>query len=261
MYFCGINTENLLMESYFGIRYCFDKRKVHAVIEKMVINQTSGYVCVADGVTLAMSHRNENLKNVLKEANLITCDSGWVPVYLKSLYSINRNQYSGSDLMMDIVEMKKYTIMFLGSSGNILTSLKEQLTKKDSRIEYMDFLSLPFMDVEEFDYQQIAQTVHKSNPDIILVSLGMPKQEFFMNKLRPHINKGVLIGVGAAFKFHSGLSNEKRAPRWMIKAKLEWVHRIFSEPKKQIKRCSLIFTTMPGIYWKEYRIKKQNEFN
>ncbi|MDL2223002.1 WecB/TagA/CpsF family glycosyltransferase [Bacteroidales bacterium OttesenSCG-928-M11] len=244
------------MESYFGIRYCFEKDKVHSTIENMVNSQTSGYVCVADGVTLAMSYKNSGLKTVLDNASLITCDSGWVPLYLKSLYSINKEQYSGSDLMMDLIEQKKYNILFIGSSDTTLAALKEELTKKDARIGQMGFISLPFREVDKFDYDQIAQTIEVNSPDIIFVSLGMPKQEFFMSRLKPYITKGVMIGVGAAFKFHSGLPNEKRAPRWMIKSKMEWVYRIFSEPKKQIKRCSLILVTMPRIYWKEYR-KKQ----
>ena len=78
-----------------------------------------------------------------------------------------------------------------------------------------------------------------------------------MNHLKPHLKKGVMIAVGAAFNFHSGLDNApRRCPKWMHKMHLEFVHRIFMEPKKQIKRCWGIVTTLPAIFNKERKIKK-----
>lgn len=215
-----------------------------------------GYVCVADGVTLSMSYRNKELREILEESSMTVCDSGWVPLYLRLLYHIEREQYSGSDLLIDIVNMEKYNMMFIGASNATLDALKTRLSQKDPGIASMPFTSLPFRAVEGFDYPKIAQQINVNNPDIIFVSLGMPKQEFFMHRLLPYLNRGILIGVGAAFKFHSGLSNQKRAPQWMIKAKIEWLHRIFSEPEKQLKRCGLIVSSLPSIYIKEYKKKK-----
>ena len=65
-------------------------------------------------------------------------------------------------------------------------------------------ISLPFMPVENFDYQSIANKINKIEPDIIWVSLGAPKQEIFMNKIKPLLNHGVLFGIGAAFNFYIG---------------------------------------------------------
>lgn len=223
----------------------------------MTLTNRKTYVCVADGVTLSLSHKNEELRKVLDESGINVCDSGWVPLYLKSLYKVDREQYSGSNLLMDLVSAKKYKFMFLGATEEILSALKTQLSALDSRISDMPFLELPFLSIDEFDYSQIAQSINEVSPDIIFISLGMPKQEFFMHRLKPYLNKGVLIGVGAAFKFHSGLQGNKRAPQWMIRYKMEWVYRILSEPKKQIKRCALIIGSMPMIYFKEYKKIRQ----
>jgi len=245
------------MEEYFGIKYTFGKDAIHSKIESMLDSDQKGYVCVADGVTLSMSQKNKELKKVLDESSFTVCDSGWVPLYLRLLYGIEREQYCGSDFLIDIVKAKKYRIMFLGASNSTLDALQKNLSKKNEQVVSMSFASLPFLDVKEFDYPKIAEDIKNDNPDIIFVSLGMPKQEYFMHLLLPYLEKGILIGVGAAFKFHSGLLNQKRAPQWMIKAKIEWIHRIFSEPKKQIKRCSLIIFSMPFIYLKEYKKKKK----
>ena len=71
-----------------------------------------------------------------------------------------------------------------------------------------------------------------------------------MSKLNPYLKRGVQIAVGAAFKFYSGLE-EKRAPEWMRRMHLEFVYRIFAEPKKQWARCKLIIRTLPRIFREE----------
>ena len=96
--------------------------------------------------------------------------------------------------------------------------------------------------------------MEESEADIIWVALGAPKQEIFMSKLKPHLKRGVMIAVGAAFKFHCGI-DEKRAPQWMLKVHLEWVYRIMRSPKKQLKRCSMIILTLPRLLIEEWRRK------
>jgi len=245
------------MERFFDINYTFGRAAAWETIDKLLLSPQKGYVCVADGVTLAITYRNQALKNVLEQSSMTVCDSAWVPTYLRWIYGIKREQYCGSDFLMDAVKSQKYKLLFLGSSPETLQALQKRLAEWNEKIAETTFFPLPFKKVEDFDYQEIAGIIQKENPDLILISLGMPKQEFFMQNLIPFLQRGILIGVGAAFKFHSGLLNQKRAPKWMIRAKIEWIHRIFSEPKKQIARCWLIFTTLPFIFWKEYRLSKK----
>ena len=76
-----------------------------------------------------------------------------------------------------------------------------------------------------------------------------------MSRLKPHLRHGVMIAVGAAFKFYSGVS-EKRAPEWVVKAHLEFVYRIGQEPKKQLRRCGRIVTVLPRLFLQERRRAK-----
>ena len=132
------------------------------------------------------------------------------------------------------------------------------MTKLDPKVADMRFEELPFRKVEDFDYQGIADMINQDAPDIIWVSLGAPKQENFMNRLQPYLNRGVMFGFGAIFNFYSGLDNApKRAPQFMINLHLEWLDRIFREPKKQLRRCAMIAKTLPKVYVAEKR-KKEN---
>lgn len=244
------------MERYFDIGYEFDQQTVLDTIDQLVDEDRKGYICVADGVTLSMSQNYKLLREVLDRSSLTVCDSGWVPLFLKWIYGISRKQYSGTELFGDVIAKKKYSMYFLGTSNAILKPLREKLSERDARIADMSFVSLPFRPVESFDYEGIAARINEEMPDVIWVSLGMPKQEIFMYNLLPYLNEGVMIGVGAAFKFASGMPGNGRAPKWMVKCKLEWLYRIMKEPKKQIGRCWLIIRTVPGLLVKEYKTKK-----
>lgn len=78
----------------------------------------------------------------------------------------------------------------------------------------------------------------------------LAKNVNLMDRLLPHLHYGVLLGVGAAFKFYSG-TDEKRAPQWMRKAHLEFIFRILQDPKKQLKRCWGIISTLPRMIREE----------
>jgi N-acetylglucosaminyldiphosphoundecaprenol N-acetyl-beta-D-mannosaminyltransferase len=71
-------------------------------------------------------------------------------------------------------------------------------------------------------------------PDILLVGLGSPKQEQLIRALRPHLPATWMVGVGISFSFVAG--EIKRAPVWMRKAGVEWVHRLAQEPRRLAKR-------------------------
>ena len=242
------------MERYFHINYEFEPSAARERIAQQIAEQEAGYVCVADANILQQVHNDLGYRKVVEGAMFSICDSSWVPVFLRWIYGIDRGQYCGSSIFKDVVEMKCYRQFFMGTSDEILSALKANLTKIDPNIEGMSFHELPFCDVEDFDYPAIAEMVNRDNPDIIWVALGAPKQEIFMNKLRPYLRRGVLIAVGAAFKFYSGME-EKRAPAWMRRFKLEFVYRVYAEPKKQWTRCRHIITSLPRILQEERRHK------
>ena len=243
------------METYFNIRYEFEREVVHDRIARQLESGTADYICVTDGVILNTANCNPDYLEVVNGGMFAVCDSSYVPLYLRWIYGIERHQYCGSEIFMDIVNSRKYRMCFMGTNQSILDGLRENLMKINPDVEVMMFSELPFISVDEFDYAEIARQINEDNSDIIWVALGAPKQEIFMNRLKPHLNHGVMIAVGAAFKFYSG-KDEKRAPEWMIRNHLEFVYRIFSEPKKQIKRCWGIVSTLPRLLCEEYRRKK-----
>lgn len=245
------------MRTYFNIRYEFDRERVHDRIAGQVAAGKADYVCVADGVILNIANRDPEYLKIVNGGMFSICDSSYVPLYIKWIYGKQYEQYCGSQIFMDIVRLRKYRMIFMGTSQPTLNGLRNNLSKENPDVVDMQFVELPYKAVEEFDYEGIARMIEADGADIIWVALGAPKQEIFMNRLKPYLKHGVMIAVGAAFKFYSGLE-EKRAPEWMLKAHLEFVYRILRDPKKQLKRCGWIVVTLPGLLYGEWRRKHNN---
>lgn len=243
------------MQTYFKIRYEFNRDAVSNAIDRRLKEPGADYICVADGVILNTANRNEEYLRVVNGGMFSICDSSFVPLYLKWIYGTTYQQYCGSQIFQDLIASRKYRMIFLGTQQPILDGLKLQLKQLNPDVKQMQFIELPFRDVKDFDYPAIAKLIEEDGADIVWVALGAPKQEYFMANLQPHLSHGVMIAVGAAFKFFSG-TETNRAPEWMVRNHLEFVHRIFKEPKKQIRRCYDIIRTLPGLLYQESRRKR-----
>ena len=247
------------MPVHFGINFEFDRAVFDKIVEEHVENKKVGYICVVDGNNFSTAKRNQLHMEVLNGSIMNNCDSTWIAKILNWIHGTKYKHMNGPDLFLQYIKKQEYKHLFLGASKTVLDGLKTEMTKLDPAVADMHFEELPFREVNEFDYKDIAAMINEYAPDIIWVSLGAPKQEQFMYYLKPYLNQGVMFGVGAAFNFYSGQANApKRAPEWMRRIGMEWVYRIFSEPKKQLKRNFIFLVDLPSAIREE--IKKKNTF-
>lgn len=246
------------MEKFFDIRYEFNKELVWKRIDSQIAFGKPDYICVADGVVVNHVQRNPDYRQTVNNGMFAICDSGWVPLYLKWIYGIRRSQYAGPMIFKDVVSQGKHRMIFLGTDRPTLDSLRLRLAQLNPAVLEMTFCELPYRSVEDFDYASIAQMIEADGAQVIWIALGAPKQDYFMRRLKPYLKHGVMIGVGAAFNFYSGI--EQRAPEWMIRRHLEFIYRIFQSPKKQMNRCWGIVTSLPGMLLGEWRRKKSQGY-
>ena len=246
------------MERYFNLSLEFDKSKVDAIIEDHIKKGIPGYVCSLDGNNFSVGYTDPSHHDILEGAIVNNIDSSWVPVMINSIYKTNYRNYIGTNLFIEYVRKCRYRQFFIGANRKILDGLKSELSKIDPKINDMRFEELPFRKVEDFDYAGIAEMINQDSPDIIWVSLGCPKQEQFMSRLKPFLKRGVMFGFGAIFNFYAGdASEEKNAPKWMSNTKIEWIFRFFQNPKKQGKRISLALKVFTRAYIDERNRAKQ----
>tara|TARA_B100001750_G_scaffold231158_1_gene229013 strand:+ start:234 stop:968 length:735 start_codon:yes stop_codon:yes gene_type:complete len=94
------------------------------------------------------------------------------------------------------------------------------------------------------EVERIAASI-EGDPDIVLVGLGSPKQEFLIQKLRQRFPKTWFMGVGITFSFVAG--EVARAPEWMQRAGVEWVHRMVQDPGRLVRRYLIEDLPFAGV--------------
>lgn len=245
------------MQKYFNISLEFNHSLLRETIESTISNNEKGYVCIVDANVLTIAHKNENYCAVLNSSLINSCDGSSIAMIAGIVHKKNFRAWNGPDIFSYYIE-KNYKQLLLGSNSDTTNEIKQILTNKGIQNTNIFELPLPFNSVEDFDYESIAKFINELGPNIIWVSLGAPKQELFMSKLLPYINKGVMFGIGAAFNFYIGKINLPKANIGSLK--FIWISRIFSEPKKQLSRIIPYIGLMPKLYFQERsRIQKQNK--
>src|SRR5205814_6808681 len=111
----------------------------------------------------------------------------------------------------------------------------EELARKNPGLRLAGTYSPPFgFDKSNAEMAKITQMLADTNPDIIYVGLGFPKQERLIEKLRPALPRAWFLGIGISFSFVAG--EAKRAPLWLQRRGLEWLDRLWQEPGRLPKR-------------------------
>jgi len=208
---------------------------------------------VVDSNVLTMAQNSSLYKHVLNNSLINTCDGSSIAALVSWIHREKYRALSGPEIFEFYIE-KDYKHLLLGSTPEITDNIKKVLISKNLDHINLKTISLPFMSVEDFDYQSIANKIKNIEPDIIWVSLGAPKQEIFMNKIEPLLDKGVLFGIGAAFNFYIKKLNPVRFKIGALG--FNWLNRLFNEPRKITKRLLPYILLLPELYWDEKKRKQ-----
>jgi N-acetylglucosaminyldiphosphoundecaprenol N-acetyl-beta-D-mannosaminyltransferase len=155
---------------------------------------------------------------------------------LRRLGHPDQLRISGPDLMWQICEQAPasgVSCFLYGATDATLAKLTSALGQAFPELQIAGAYAPPFRALSEAEDLDVIDRINASGAGIVWVGLGCPKQELWMAAHRGRI-QAVMLGVGAAFDFHSGVV--KRAPPWMRRVGLEWLHRLCSNPGRLWKR-------------------------
>lgn len=197
----------------------------------------SRYVCIRDVHGIMQTQGNSELLRIHNEAGLVTPDG--MPLVWIGRHRAGKmvGRVSGADLVDALCAVsvdKKIRHYFYGGKEGVALSMAASLQDKYPGLQVAGTFSPPFGDISVEEDQAISDTIAASSADIVWVGLSTPKQEYWMRDHVGRIPGATLIGVGAAFDFHTG--QVPRAPRWMQRSGLEWLHRLVSEPRRLWRR-------------------------
>jgi N-acetylglucosaminyldiphosphoundecaprenol N-acetyl-beta-D-mannosaminyltransferase len=116
----------------------------------------------------------------------------------------------------------------------VLEQMVGKLRQQYPQLQVAGMHAPPFRALTAHERRDIVGLINASQPDIVWIGLGAPKQELWMAEHIQDLKAPVMVGVGAAFDFLAGVKAE--APRWMQQASLEWLFRLAKEPRRLWKR-------------------------
>jgi N-acetylglucosaminyldiphosphoundecaprenol N-acetyl-beta-D-mannosaminyltransferase len=221
----GISVDSVTMQEAVEIVRGFLKsEKVHTIY-------------TPNAEIMMSAQRDPELKNILLSADLIVADGYGVVLASRILGRSVPEKVSGFDLMKEIFRefAKNHTRYFLfGSKPGIADLAAENIVRDFPCAEIAGTRNGYF---SEDDEEGIVKLINDSNPDVLLVALGAPKQEKWINKYKDRLNAKVCIGVGGTIDILSG--KVELSPDFFRRNGLEWMYRLYKEPRRAKRMLDL----------------------
>lgn len=198
-------------------------------MKQCLIQEEKKFIVTANPETLMFAEKDGEFREILLNPNTtIVADGIGVIKGAKLLKMGLEHRVLGVDLATELLtycnELQK-GIYLLGAKPEVIQKMKETI-----QANYPNAKLVGAVDGYVEDKDAIFTDMKQKKPDVILVALGIPRQEKLINKHYAKFDKGIFVGVGGSFDVISG--TKKRAPNFFVRLNLEWLYRITSEPKR-----------------------------
>jgi len=216
------------------------RAKALDVIEGCIARRDRQYVCVAASHAVLECHADEDLRRIYNASAMITPDG--MPLVWLSRLAGHRDveRVYGPDLMLDVCARsvttgyRHFLYGFEIDGEDVPSRLASSLRERFPGIRIVGTCAAPQRPLTHEEDVHVSQEIDESGADIVWIGLGTPRQERWAASHVGRLSAPVLIGIGAAFDFHSG--RKPQAPAWMRSRGLEWAFRLLSEPHRLWKR-------------------------
>lgn len=198
---------------------------------------------------IELGDKNQEFSEILKNADLLIPDGFGVKLALK-IYGISQERIPGIEFAGGLIEYcakNSLPVALLGAKEETLQAACQKLTEKNDGLNIVYARNGYF---KEDDERAIVDEMKSKNPKLVLVALGVPKQEIFIKKYKNEFPNTIFVGVGGSFDVWSG--NVKRAPKIFRQMGCEWLWRLIKEPS----RFKRMFPTLPLFLFKVIINKK-----
>lgn len=214
----GVNVNSLTMA-----------QAVEAV-QQFIAEKKVALVATANAEMLMRATQDEELKDILNRADLVVPDGAGTVWAAGHLGEPMPERVAGFDLAQELMAAapaRGDRIYFFGSAPGVADKAKRKAEELYPGIQVVGVRNGFFSEADE---PQIIAEIKAARPDILLVALGVPKQEKWLKRHLQELQVPVSIGVGGTLDVMAGVM--QRAPLWMQKAKLEWLFRGLKQPSR-----------------------------
>ena len=199
-------------------------------IEKFIQSGELNHIITLNAEIIYKAQGDPKLKEIINDADLVTPDGSGVVWASKHLNAPVPERVTGIDLTLKLAELaskKGWTFYFYGGAPLVAEAAAQNLQKK---YKGLNIVGVCHGYITETEKQNLLEDIREKQPDILLVALGAPRQEFWIKDHQKIIQVPVCIGVGGSLDVIAG--KVKRAPMYLQKAGLEWLYRLIKEPHR-----------------------------
>ncbi len=208
-----------------------------ALADQWICAGRPGYVCVTGVHGIMEAQRDHALLEILNRSVMNLPDGmpmSWVG-WLQGFEEMDR--VFGPDFMLEICRLsliRGYRHFLYGGQPGIAEELKRALESRYAGLQIAGVYTPPFRPLTFKEEEDVVAQIRSAGPDIVWVGLSTPKQERFMAQYVDRLQVPLLVGVGAAFDYHTGRIRD--CPSLIKRAGLQWLHRLLQDPGRLWRR-------------------------
>jgi N-acetylglucosaminyldiphosphoundecaprenol N-acetyl-beta-D-mannosaminyltransferase len=215
--------------------------------ERWIATRDPGYICVTGVHGVMEAQSDPELRSILNHAVINTAD-GMPMTWVGRLQGFKQmDRVFGPDFMTAMCRRsveRGYRNFLYGGKPGVAELLSDTLQEKFPGLHVVGTYTPPFRSLTAEEERKVVARVRESRPDIVWVGLSTPKQERFMARFVDCFRVPLLVGVGAAFDYHTG--GIRDCSLWIKRAGLQWLHRLIQDPARLWKRY---LRNNPAFLW------------
>ena len=232
------NTANGMLELYrnrtatvLGVPFfCGTMDEALQKIDELVKSKKAHHAAFINAHCLNIAYKDKAYKQVLDECAVVFADGIGAKIGAAMLGSKVEENVNGTD-MFPLLAQKPYRIYLFGGSPEVAKTALAKSRAIGGKAEFVGCADGFFKEKSE---EEVFAEIAELKPDLVLVAMGVPKQEMWINANLPRLQSCTAIGVGGLLDFVS--ERIPRAPLWMRKANIEWCFRLYQEPVRLFRR-------------------------
>lgn len=190
-----------------------------------------------------------------RDASMVLADGKPIVLASRLLRRSLRVTVTGSDLIPHLLAsasrmQRPMRVFLLGAGPGIAQQAAEKIGRDWPNAHVVGVYSPPFgFEYDSVECDHIVGQINAAEPDLLVIGLGAPKQELWIHSNRDRLHAKVAICAGATIDFIAG--SKARAPAWMRKLGLEWLHRVVTEPRRLLRRYAHDAVIFPAVLMRE----------
>ncbi|WP_119327069.1 WecB/TagA/CpsF family glycosyltransferase [Companilactobacillus musae] len=205
----------------------FTEKQFHKYLDDDLDLKANKFIVTPNPEIVLSARKDSNFSKIVNNADYVIPDGIGIIKGAKSLGTPIHERITGFDTLQYLISAanrKQLKVYLLGAKPEVIQASAEKIKNDYPQVDLVGFHDGYFKDESE-----IVTEISEKKPNIVLVALGSPKQEVFINKYRNSAD-AIWIGVGGSFDVFSG--TKKRAPKIVQKLNLEWLYRLVKEPTR-----------------------------